>query len=150
MTNPLLKVSLFIILLMAAFGYMGYAVTSISGGAVRVAEGINPEAGEVIFWGKGKCSTCHSVGDQGSAIRCPNQGDAGPLGMPIGLRAEARAKERAAKTGAPFSAADYLIESLAHPNAYVVDGYKAEMPVVTKPPINLSPDEVKAVVVYQQ
>ena len=61
----------FVLVTLGAFVYVGAAVTAISGGgtAVVAAEGVNPEAGEAIYWGKGKCSTCHSLADRGSAIR---------------------------------------------------------------------------------
>jgi putative heme-binding domain-containing protein len=45
---------------------------------------------------------------------------------------------------------DYLVESIADPGAYVVEGYKNEMPYVYKPPISLTPDEIKAVIAYLQ
>ena len=142
------KVSLFAIALLAGFAFLGHVVTSISGGAVVAVEGVGPEAGEAIFWGKGTCYTCHAVGDRGAAIRGPNQGDTGPLGLPVGLRAEARATERAEQTGRSFTATDYLLESLIEPDAYVVEGYKAEMPTVHLPPVALDAEEIKAVVAY--
>jgi len=91
-----LPIVIFIIAVLAAFVYVGQVVTDIAGGGVAsaVAEGVSPEAGEAIFFGKGKCSTCHSVGDEGSAIRCPNLGEnniAALLSLPIGLRATERA-----------------------------------------------------------
>ena len=92
---------------------------------------ISPEGGEAIYWGKGRCFTCHSIGDNGSAVRCPNHGvwgDKFPLAM--GARAVERAKEREKETGLPYTATDYLVESLANPGAYVVDGFKNEMAVV--------------------
>lgn len=150
MKGAFLKVFLFVLALLAGFAYLGHAVTRVSGGAVRVVEGTGPEAGESIFWGKGKCHTCHAVGDRGSAIRGPNQGEKGPLGLPIGLRAEERAKERSAKTGRPYTATDYLVESLAHPGAYVVEGFKDEMPTAYRPPVSLKPEELKAVITYLQ
>ncbi len=150
MKHAFLNVLLYSLLLLAGFAYLGHAVTRVSGGAVRVVEGVGPEAGESIFWGKGKCHTCHAVGDRGSAIRGPNQGDKGPLGLPIGSRAEERAKERSAKTGKAYTATDYLLESLAHPGAYVVEGFKDEMPVAYRPPVSLKPEEIKAVIAYLQ
>lgn len=144
----LVKVSLFVFVLLAAFAWVGRVVSSVSGGEVRKVEGVGPEAGEAIFFGKGSCYTCHAVGERGSAIRGPNQGDPGPLGLAIGLRAERRAEERTAATGTSYTASDYLLESLVEPNVYVVEGYKAEMPEVHLPPIALKPDEVKAVVAF--
>ncbi|MEW6324656.1 MAG: hypothetical protein AB1515_04650, partial [Nitrospirota bacterium] len=89
-------------------------ITAISGGgkSATTASGISAEAGETIFWGKGKCHTCHSLGDRGSAIRGPNLGAHGAeFPLPIGLRAEERAKELSAKLGKPVTAADYLVST---------------------------------------
>ncbi|MCP4381332.1 MAG: c-type cytochrome, partial [Hyphomicrobiales bacterium] len=100
-------------------------------------------------WGKGRCFTCHSVGGQGSAVRGPNHGQFGEkFPLPMGARAAERALERSEEEGTEFSAVDYLVESLASPGAYVVDGYKNEMAVVYAPPISLSLKEIKAVVAY--
>ncbi|MFQ5925551.1 MAG: c-type cytochrome, partial [Dehalococcoidia bacterium] len=41
-------------------------------------------------------------------------------------------------------------QSIADPSAHVVEGYKDEMPFVYKPPISLTPDEVRAVLTYLQ
>ncbi|SVA56095.1 uncharacterized protein METZ01_LOCUS108949 [marine metagenome] len=150
-----LPIVIFIFAVLAAFVYVGQVVTDIAGGGVAsaVAEGVSPEAGEAIFFGKGKCSTCHSVGDEGSAIRCPNLGEnniAALLSLPIGLRATERATLRSEQTGEHYSTTDYLVESLAEPGAFVVEGFKNEMPYVYKSPIGLTPDEVKAVILYLQ
>lgn len=145
----------FLTLVLATVGgfvYICIILTRISGtggGGGTVAVGVNPEAGEAIFWGKGKCHTCHSIGGRGSAIRCPNLGDSrfGPI---IGVRAAERAAERRAQGAEVKSATEYLIESLAEPSAYLVEGFKNEMPYVYQPPISLQPDEVKAVITYLQ
>jgi len=145
-------VAVFVLVILVVFVYLGEVLTRMSGGGVAGSPGdtggTSPEAGESLFLGKAKCYTCHSVGDSGSAIRGPNLGDSGPLGLPMGLRAEGRAKERSAETGETYNATDYLLESMIEPNAYVVEGYKAEMPVITRPPIALDASAVQAVVVY--
>ncbi|MFQ5650568.1 MAG: c-type cytochrome [bacterium] len=152
MKTGFLKVSIFATAIILFFVYITDLLTQISGGGGAGgggATGVNPEAGEAVFWGKGKCFTCHSIGSRGSAIRCPNLGDS-DLGPMIGLRAGERAAERAAATGKNMSATDYLVESIATPGAYVVKGYKNEMPLVYMPPISLSADEIKAVITYLQ
>lgn len=140
MNNAFVRVVIFTLVVMAAFVWVGQVITDISGGgeAVVAAEGVNPEAGEALYWGRGKCHTCHSIGDRGSAIRGPNHEN-------VALTAVERATER----GLP-SATDYLVESIADPSAYVVEGYKDEMPIVYRPPIALAPDEVRAVISYLQ
>jgi putative heme-binding domain-containing protein len=151
-----LGVSLFTVAIVLAFVGVGEMITRVSGeGGARPATvltggAITVEAGEAIFWGKGKCSTCHAVGTRGTAIRGPNQGETGPLRLPIGARAEERAKARAKTTSRPFTATDYLVESLVDPGAYVVEGFKNEMPNPLQPPIRLSADETRAVIAYLQ
>lgn len=147
------KVFIFLIVVLSVFLWVGSAITNLTGGEKKAggAVDISPEGGETIFWGKGRCFTCHSVGDRGSAVRCPNLGVWGDkFPLPIGQRAAERAKEREKATGLPYTATDYLIECLANPGAYVVDGYKNEMAVVYAPPISLSLGEIKAVVSYLQ
>ncbi len=152
MNSALRNVVVFTLVLLGLYVLLGEVVTNISGGGGPVAaEGINPEAGEAIFWGKGKCSTCHSVGDRGSTIRCPNLGESGPLALPIGMRAAERVGERQAQGATHIqTATDYLVESVAFPSAYVVEGFKDEMPEAYLPPISLTPDEIRAVVTYLQ
>ena len=126
-------------------------ITDISGGSksAATAVGVSAEAGEAIFWGKGKCHTCHSLGEKGSAIRAPNLGVSGDrFPLPMGLRAQERAKEISQKTGKPMTAADYFVQTHLEPSAYVVEGYKDEMPPVWKPPIALKTDEILAVDLY--
>lgn len=110
---------------------------------------VTPAAGEALFWGKGRCFTCHSVGDRGGERRCPNLG--AQSGLPaIGARAASRAADVTAKQGRALSPTGYLVESMVNPSVYVVDGFKPEMPAVMKAPLSLSADEVRAIVVYLQ
>lgn len=147
------KVLLFMLLLLGAFQWVGSTITSMTGGEKKAGGKveISAEGGEQIFWGKGRCFTCHSLGDQGSAVRCPNLGQFGEkFPLPVGARAVERAKQRSKETGKPYTVTDYLIESLAKPDAYLVDGYKNEMAIVYAPPISLKLDEIKAVIAYLQ
>jgi putative heme-binding domain-containing protein len=141
----------FVLVVLAVYIYIAEVITEISGQAHRgaAAEGVGPEQGREIFFGKGKCSTCHSLGNEGSAIRCPNlgikEGAGPPFDRPIIQRAELRAAERSKATGNTYAPIDYIIESHFEPGAYVVDGFKNEMPTIWKPPIGLSPDEEMSV-----
>lgn len=151
MTATMIRLFSFLLVVLGTYLWIGYSITELTGGGRRTsaAVDISPEGGEAVYWGKGRCFTCHSVGGQGSAVRGPNHGQMGdkfPLAM--GARAVERAKERSEKEGAEFTAVDYLVESLASPGAYVVKGYKNEMAVVYAPPISLSLKEIKAVVAY--
>ena len=151
MNSAISKVFLFLLVVLSIYLWIGYSITKLTGGGGETAAvvDISPEGGEAIYWGKGRCYTCHSVGGQGSAVRGPNHGQFGekfPLAM--GARAAERAKEREEKEGGEFTAVDYIVESMASPGAYVVDGYKNEMAVVYAPPISLNLKEIKAVVAY--
>ncbi|MDJ0955987.1 MAG: c-type cytochrome [Arenicellales bacterium] len=153
MSKTVLKVFVVLLVVLGAYMWVGYAITEMTGGEKK-ASGIveiSPEGGEQIFWGKGRCFTCHSMGGQGSAVRCPNLGQFGEkFPLPIGARAVERAKERSEETGIDYSATDYLVESLAKPDAYIVDTFKNEMAIVYAPPISLNLKEIKAVVAYLQ
>jgi putative heme-binding domain-containing protein len=120
-------------------------LSRISGESASIATiaGINPEAGESIFWGKGKCHTCHQIGTRGSAVRCPNLEN-------VAEKAVERVKERAAQGDTGMTATDYIVESISFPNNYVVDGFKGEMPLVYEPPISLNQEEITAVITYLQ
>ncbi len=147
------KVLVFMLLLLGAFQWVGSTITSMTGGEKKAGGTVevSPEGGEQIFWGKGRCFTCHSLGDQGSAVRCPNLGQFGEkFPLPIGARAVERAKERSKETGQTYTVTDYLIESLAKPDAYLVEGYKNEMAIVYAPPISLKLNEIKAAIAYLQ
>lgn len=140
MNRSILYAGAFTLAVVLIFAWVTEVVTGLSGvGGVQASvEGVNPEAGEAIYWGKGKCSTCHSIGKRGSSIRGPNHED-------VFLTAS----ERLAELGLE-APTEYLVQSIADPEAYVVEGYKAEMPQVYLPPISLVPDEIRAVITYLQ
>lgn len=153
MSNAVVKAFMFLLVVLGIYLWIGSTITAMTGGEKRGGGKveISPEGGEKIFWGKGRCYTCHSLGDEGSAVRCPNLGQFGEkFPLPIGARAAERAKERSEETGQTYTATDYLIESVANPSAYVVDSYKDEMAIVYAPPISLNLDEIKAVILYLQ
>lgn len=155
MFKAIMKVFGLLLIVLGVFLWIGNSITDLTGGEKVVAAvgevDISPEGGEEIFWGKGRCYTCHSLGDRGSAVRCPNLGVFGEkFSLAIGSRAAERAKERSEKTGEEYTTTDYLVESLAKPDAYLVEGYKNEMAVVFAPPISLNADEIKAVIAYLQ
>ena len=146
MNRPFLNVVIFTVSFLLVFVYMCGLLTKISGEKAAVAGGIggvSPEAGESIFWGKGKCHTCHQIGTRGSAVRCPNLENVAEMALE-------RVKERAEQGKSGMTATDYLVESIAFPNDYIVDGFKAEMPFVYEPPISLNQEEVTAVINYLQ
>jgi cytochrome c2 len=88
------------------------------------------EIGRGIYEGKGICYTCHA-----NTSRYPDlQG--------IATRAAGRIPG--------YSALDYMTETLYQPDAYLVEGFNPGMPVVNKPPIGLTDDEILTVIAYLQ
>ena len=63
------------------------------------------EAGEIIFNGKGKCNTCHTLDLSAPKSRCPDLTD-------IGTRAATQQPGKTAK--------EYLIESTYEPHKFLV------------------------------
>jgi putative heme-binding domain-containing protein len=121
------------------FAYVCVYVTNLSGGGGGGgATGVNPEAGEAIYWGDGQCHTCHSIGTSGSATRGPDQEG-------LASRAEERAKETGLSSGL-----EYMVESIVNPSSHVVEGYDDIMPKVFAPPIMLGREKILAVLSYMQ
>jgi putative heme-binding domain-containing protein len=135
-----LKSAVFSLCILGFFVFVCMYVTGLSGGGGGGggATGINPEAGEKIYWGDGQCHTCHSIGTSGSATRGPNQEG-------LAARAEERAKEAGLSSGL-----EYLVESIVNPSAFVVEGYDNIMPKVYDAPIMLGREQIQAVLTYLQ
>ena len=93
------------------------------------------ETGRKISEGKGLCLTCHTVGKQGGPFRFPDLGG-------IGTRAATRVPG--------MNDVQYLAQSLYDPNVFIVPGYNPGMPVINKPPIGLSDQEIVTVIAYLQ
>ena len=69
----------FIFLLSAVLIYMfvGWKITEMTGGERKLvarSTGVSSDNGEAIYWGGGRCTTCHRLVIRGSAVRCPNHG----------------------------------------------------------------------------
>ncbi len=132
---------LFILGVSAAFVYISNVIPQLETQPLTTVEttvDASPEelvaAGEDIFMSdRAQCLTCHSLGEDPKA-RCPNQDGLGA---------------RASESVAGLSAAQYLVESVYNPNAFIVAGYpKNQMTPVNKAPIALSHDEILAVIAY--
>ena len=92
------------------------------------------QAGHQIMEGKGLCFTCHTIGKSG-ALRFPDlQG--------IGARAATRVPG--------LDDVQYLAQSIYEPNHYIVPGFNPGMPVINKPPIGLTDEEILAVIAWLQ
>lgn len=134
------KLVAFIVAIAGGFVYICRAIPQIDSQpmATETEIGETPEeliaAGKTIFMSdRAQCLTCHSLGEDPKA-RCPNQEGVG---------------ERAATRKAGLSAAEFLVESLYDPNAFIAPGYPAkQMTPVNKPPIALSHDEILAILSY--
>jgi len=90
--------------------------------------------GREIMQGKGLCATCHTIGQTG-ALRFPDLDGIG-----------ARAAERIPG----LSDVEYLAQSLYEPDRYIVEGFNPGMPVINKPPIGLTDQEILSVIAYLQ
>jgi len=90
--------------------------------------------GEEIAQGKGLCLTCHTVGESGS-LRFPDLAG-------IGSSCTTRIPE--------MSGLEYLAQSLYEPDIYIVPGFNPGMPMIAKPPIGLSDDEMLCVIAWLQ
>lgn len=93
------------------------------------------QVGQTIVEGKGTCLTCHTIGGNQAGGRFPDLANVGA---------------RAGKRREGYSDVEYLAESIYEPNAYIVEGYNPGMPQISAPPINLSDQEIKAVIAYLQ
>ncbi len=134
-----LRVGIFAILVMGSYSMFANSIPqieskppqelSLEGGNVTPAQLI--KAGEEIYKTKGTCEICHRIGQKGT--RAPDLAGVGA---------------RASKTKPGMSAKAYIIESLLHPSAYVVEGYPPIMPTVDKPPIALNRSEVWALTAF--
>jgi mono/diheme cytochrome c family protein len=133
------KVGLFSLVVMGGYSWFANSIPqieskppqelSLEGGNVTPAQLV--KAGEEIYHTKGTCEICHRIGQKGT--RAPDLAGVGA---------------RAAKTKPGMSARAYLLESLIHPQAFVVEGYPPIMPAVDKPPIALNRSEVWALIAF--
>lgn len=89
--------------------------------------------GQSIFFGKGKCALCHSIGDNSG--RCPN----------LEIKGGQLTRE-------------FIYESVTQPSKYIYMDYTsspprpfpAHMPIINKPPIGLNDNELLAVIAFVQ
>jgi len=94
--------------------------------------------GKKLFWGKAHCWYCHKLGKEGKGTRGPNLQD-------IGRRSRSLARKLKLDSGT-----DYIVQSVVHPDAYIVSGRINDMPKTYLSPIGLKPDELTDIIVYLQ
>ena len=83
---------------------------------------------------KGLCFTCHTIGRSG-ALRFPDLAG-------VGERAQTRVPG--------LSDVEYFAQSLYEPEAFIVPGFNPGMPVINRPPIGLTDQEILCVIAYLQ
>jgi mono/diheme cytochrome c family protein len=110
------------------------AIESFDIGSVKTPEDL-ASIGQKIFFSKGQCALCHSIGPSESA-RCPDLAGIGAKLTP-----------------------EFIYESLTQPQAYIYldfrhEGlpkeYPAQMPHIDKNPIALSKQEIYSVIAFLQ
>lgn len=139
-----LKVLAFNVLIILFFWYVGNSIPQQRKDPPKESDltaDMTPEAfvaaGQEVFYGKGTCALCHTIGEKGE--RCPNLAGIGEL-------AEARVQE-AGYQGDASNGPEYMVESLHNPAVYVVDGYQPTMPALGR---QLNDLEMVAVVAFLQ
>jgi hypothetical protein len=92
------------------------------------------EVGREIAEGKGLCRTCHTIGQTG-ALRFPDLAG-------VAVRANSRIPD--------LSDIEYFAQSMYEPDSYIVEGFNPGMPVINRPPIGLTDQEILVVIAYLQ
>jgi mono/diheme cytochrome c family protein len=92
------------------------------------------KVGREIMEGKGLCFTCHTIGKSG-ALRFPDL---------AGVASRAKTREPG------LSDVQYFAQTMYEPNAFIVPGFNPGMPVINKPPIGLTDQEILCVMAYLQ
>jgi mono/diheme cytochrome c family protein len=90
--------------------------------------------GRQIVEGKGLCMTCHTIGRSG-ALRFPDLD---------GVASRAATREPG------LTDVEYFAKSMYAPDSYIVPGFNPGMPVINKPPIGLTDQEILTVIAYLQ
>jgi putative heme-binding domain-containing protein len=137
----LMRVATFTLAVIWSYALLGNLIPQSSSGPTVAVGDIErtPEAfvaaGKSIFYGTGKCSTCHVIGASATTPRCP---DLSGIGIRGGGRREG------------MSTREYLVEALYLPEAYLVKGYGNIMPPVWKPPLALSALQIETLIAFLQ
>jgi len=92
------------------------------------------KVGREIMEGKGLCFPCHTIGKSG-ALRFPDL---------AGVATRAKTREPG------MTDIQYFAQTMYEPNAFIVPGFNPGMPVINKPPIGLTDQEILCVMAYLQ
>ena len=92
------------------------------------------KVGGELMVGKGLCMTCHTIGKSG-ALRFPDLEG-------VAARATTRIPG--------LNEIEYFAKSLYEPDSFIVPGFNPGMPVINKPPIGLTDQEILCVMAFLQ
>ena len=92
------------------------------------------KVGREVMDGKGLCFTCHTIGKTG-ALRFPDLEG-------VDVRAQSRVPG--------LSDVEYFAQTIYEPEKFIVPGFNPGMPVINKPPIGLTDQEILCVIAYLQ
>jgi len=92
------------------------------------------KVGREVMDTKGLCFTCHTIGKTG-ALRFPDLEG-------VAVRAQTRVPG--------LNDVEYFAQTLYEPEKYIVPGFNPGMPVINKPPIGLTDQEILCVIAYLQ
>jgi cytochrome c553 len=92
------------------------------------------KVGGELMASKGLCVTCHTIGKSG-ALRFPDLAG-------VATRAQSRIPG--------LSDVEYLAQSMYEPEKFIVPGFNPGMPVINKPPIGLTDQEILCVMAFLQ
>ena len=139
---PILKIAVLVVATTSFYMYVGQMVPQkevYPPVEVVLKADMSPaemaKTGREIMDGKGLCFTCHTIGKKEGPFRFPDLDGV-----------DARAKTR--RPG--YSDVDYLAESIYEPSAFIVPRFNPGMPVINKPPIGLTDQEILCVIAYLQ
>jgi hypothetical protein len=142
MTIPItVRIAILVLVTTAFYGYVGQMVpqnevqppqATVLRTDMTTADMV--KVGSEIMSGKGLCLTCHTIGRSG-ALRFPDLDGVA---------------SRAATRVPGLSELEYLAQSLYEPDTFIVPGFNPGMPVINRPPIGLTDQEILCVIAFLQ
>ena len=137
-----IRVGALVLATTAFYGYVGQLVpqkevqppqeTAIAG---NLTTDDMVKVGQEVMNGKGLCFTCHTLGKTEGPFRFPDMSG-------VDVRAKTRVPG--------LSDVEYFAQSIYEPEKFIVPGFNPGMPVINKPPIGLTDQEILCVIAYLQ
>lgn len=126
--------------LVAALTACDVAAAAGSSEAARERDALR-DRGRALFFGAAGCHACHSLDGEGGRVIGPDLGVGGDMTAPVAVRARTRRPE--------LRPVEYVVESIAEPDAVVTPGYaRGVMKSPLEPPLALGDDDVVALAVF--